>query len=215
MKKDCGHTIWPRCFVRVELLQSFQDLLFCESFGELNVHIFCDTPRDCTYDFIDPGGGRGGINFLEIRNSSISYTLLTITPQPIIIPKPQNGILFPPFRSTGMEKLVFLSPSLYQWILLHCRQMVSSLSKRSFISPRSWLISAPLTLSWLALVMALRVLLFSTIFFGILPLHSGSNLPRHLHIVRDLRQPLQEWWRKCPIAMQLQLHRDNPPFLST
>ena len=104
MKKDCGHTIWPRCFVGVELLQSFQDLLFCESFGELNVHIFCDTPRDCTYDFIDPGGGRGGINFLEIRNSSISYTLLTITPQPIIVPKPQNGILFPPFRSMGMEK---------------------------------------------------------------------------------------------------------------
>ena len=105
MKKDRGHTIWLECFVGVELLQCFQDFLSCESFGEFYVHIFYDTPRNCTYDFIDPGGGRGGINFLKVRNSSSSDTFLTFTPNPIIIPKPQNGILFPPFRSTGMEKL--------------------------------------------------------------------------------------------------------------
>ena len=91
------------CFSGVELLQCFHDFLSCESFGELCVHIFYDTPRDCTNDFIDPGGRGGSIYFLKIGYCSGCDTFLAFTPYTIIIPKPQNGILFPFFRSTGME----------------------------------------------------------------------------------------------------------------
>ena len=104
MKKDGGRTVRPRCFGGVELLQCLQDFLTCESFGELRVHFICDTPRDCISDFIDSGGRRCSVNFLKISYNSGCDTFLTFTPYTILVPKPQNGILLPPFRSTGMKK---------------------------------------------------------------------------------------------------------------
>lgn len=104
MKKDCGHAVRPRCFGGVELLECHSDFLSCESLGELCVHLFCDTPRYCTSDFIDLGGVGGGVYFLRIRCCSGYDTFLAFIPYTIIIPKLQNGILFPPFRSSGVEK---------------------------------------------------------------------------------------------------------------
>ena len=114
MKKDRGHIVGHGCFGGVELLQCLHDFLSCESFDELCVHFFCDTPRDCISNFIDPSGRGGSVDFLKIRYCSGCDSFLAFTPNTILVPKPQNGILFPPFRSTGMEKfsvsVTFLIP---------------------------------------------------------------------------------------------------------
>ena len=114
MKEDRGHIVRPRCFDGVELLKCLQDFLTCESFGELRVHFICDTPRDCISDFIDFDGRRCSIDFLKISYGSGCDTFLIFTSNTLLIPKPQNGILLPPLRSTGVKKfcisVTFLIP---------------------------------------------------------------------------------------------------------
>ena len=104
MKKDHGHIVRTGCFSGVELLQCLQDFLSCERFGEFSVHFICDTPRNCISDFIDSSGKGCSVDFLKIGYCSGCNTFLVFTPDTILIPKPKDGILFPPFRSTGMEK---------------------------------------------------------------------------------------------------------------
>ena len=61
-------------------------------------------------DFTDSTWGGSGVNLLKVRYCNSYDAVLILTPNTIIIPKPQNGVFFPSFRGTGMEKLCVLVP---------------------------------------------------------------------------------------------------------
>ena len=134
MKKDCRHTIKSRCFCWVELLKCIGDFVSCENLGKLSIHILRNTPRHCTSDLTNTTWGGSGVNLLKVRNCSGNNVVLTLTPDTTIIPQPLFFLLS---EARAWKNFVFWSPSLYQCVLLHCLQMVSSQSKSSLISSAS------------------------------------------------------------------------------
>ena len=109
MKKDCGHTVRPRCFGGVKLLKCFSDFVSCENLGELNIHLLRDTSRNCINNLINTHGEGGGVYILEIGYYSGCNAFLVVTLFAIIIPQLQYSV-FPPFQRLGMDKFCVSIP---------------------------------------------------------------------------------------------------------
>ena len=110
MKKDCRHTIWPRRFGWVKLLKCCSDFISCKDLSKLSIHVLSDTSRQCINNLTNSTWRGSGINLFKIRYCCSNNTFLTLTPKAIIIPNPQDGVLFPSFKSTGMKKPLCFSP---------------------------------------------------------------------------------------------------------